>query len=79
MLDDKNTINDINPFVDPENFFPPGSSKHVVDFQKYKPEEQDPEKSTRVLRVMYYPRVLVDQGIEKKSVPYLDLSFQGEI
>ncbi len=44
MLDDKNTINDINPFVDPENFFPPGSSKHVVDFQKYKPEEQDPEE-----------------------------------
>ena len=25
MLDDKNAMDDINPFVDPSNFFPPGN------------------------------------------------------
>lgn len=44
MLDDKNTINDINPFADPENFFPPGSSKHLVDFEEYKPAGEEPEE-----------------------------------
>ena len=27
MLDDKNAMDDINPFTDPENFFPPGDGK----------------------------------------------------
>jgi len=35
MLDDKNAMDDINPFIVPNNFFPPGTSKHAVDFRKY--------------------------------------------
>ena len=36
MLDDQNTMNDINPFTNVDNFFPPGTSKHTLDFKKYK-------------------------------------------
>tara|TARA_B000000441_G_scaffold124249_1_gene101318 strand:+ start:3208 stop:3603 length:396 start_codon:yes stop_codon:yes gene_type:complete len=44
MLDDKNAMDDINPFVDPSNFFPPGTSKHAVDFKKYEQAIDEPEE-----------------------------------
>ena len=32
-------------FVDPKNFFPSGTSKHLLDFQKYKaPEHEEGQK-----------------------------------
>ena len=44
MLDDKNAMDDINPFTDPENFFPPGTSKHTLDFKKYKAPVQEEQE-----------------------------------
>lgn len=44
MLDDKNAMDDINPFTDPENFFPPGTSKHTLDFKKYKASVQEEQE-----------------------------------
>ena len=41
MLDDQNTMNDINPFTNVDNFFPPGTSKHTLDFQKYKSPDHE--------------------------------------
>ncbi len=35
MLNDKNDMDDINPFTTPDNFFPPGTSKHTLDFKRY--------------------------------------------
>jgi hypothetical protein len=44
MLSDKNAMDDINPFTDPENFFPPGTSKHTLDFKKYKAPVQEEQE-----------------------------------
>lgn len=44
LLDDTNAMNGLNPFVVPENFFPSGTSKHTLEFQKYKPPENEPEQ-----------------------------------
>ena len=45
MLNDELIMDDINPLVDPKNFFPSGTSKHLLDFQKYKaPEHEEGQK-----------------------------------
>jgi len=44
MLDDQNTMNDINPFTNVDNFFPPGTSKHTLDYKKYKNPDHEEEQ-----------------------------------
>ena len=44
MLDDQNTMNDINPFTNVDNFFPPGTSKHTLDYKKYKKPDHEEEQ-----------------------------------
>lgn len=48
LLDDVNAMNGINPFVATNNFLPPGTSKHMLEYQKYKsPDSKETEEQTR--------------------------------
>jgi len=48
MLSDERTMDDINPCVDKQNFFPSGTSKQLLDFQKYKAPEHEEEQEKYV-------------------------------
>jgi len=46
LLDDVNAMNGINPFVATNNFLPPGTSKHMLEYQKYKsPDSEETEQA----------------------------------
>ena len=80
MLDDQNTMNDINPFTNVDNFFPPvqvniHSILRNINHQITKKDK----KSMLAQLVVFYQRVLVDPATEKKSVLYLDHFFLKEI
>ena len=44
MLDDEKAMNDVNPFTEKTNFFPPGTSKQMIDFEKHQPGEDEEEE-----------------------------------
>lgn len=73
MLDDEKAMSDINPFADTKNFFPPGTSRQYNDYKKHKPPVEEPEEEYVSPACGVLSKGLVDWGIVKISVRYLDL------